>query len=644
MCGIIGIGSTKPVENRNWLASCRDTMTHRGPNDFGEWWSEDGRVGLGHRRLSILDLSPTGQQPMRNQTLGLSITFNGEIYNHLELKDELEKQDFGSRNSEQINSHGHDNAWSERKMWKGSSDTEVLLAAYAKWGEDCLRHLNGMFVFAIYDQRKQRLFLARDRAGEKPLFYRWENGKLWFASELKALMAVPGLPRKVAPEGLDCYLAIGYVPGEMCILEGYRKLPPGHAMTFDLNRGAHLIWRWWRPPPSEEEGVKGNVGKEEELADQLEALLEDAVAKQLVADVPVGVLLSGGVDSSLVAAMAVRNSQKVRTFTIGFPGAGKLDETKYARFIARHLGTEHTELMAEPATADLIPLLARQYDEPMADSSMIPTYLVSRLVRQHCTVALGGDGGDELFGGYAHYSRLLWIQQKLGFIPSCIRKQMAQLSEQILPLGLKGRNYLQGLDVDLNRGLPTIASYFDKRSRKRLLADQIKTRAVAEETWKSRIPFQKDLLQRATQMDFENYLAEDILVKVDRASMLNSLEVRAPFLDCRVLEFAFGKVPSCLKATINHKKILPKKLAKRLLPPEFDKQRKQGFSIPIADWLRAGPFRDLFWDTLSSADCLFDVKTVRSLFQGQDVGFSNGERLFALVLFELWRKSYTINL
>jgi asparagine synthase (glutamine-hydrolysing) len=620
MCGILGIGSANPVEKREWLANCRDMMIHRGPNDAGEWWSEDGRVGLGHRRLSILDLSLTGHQPMRFQELGLAIVFNGEIYNYQDLKREL----------------------SEGNRWVGNSDTEVLLAAYAKWGTDCLEHLNGMFAFAIYDEGKRQLFLARDRAGEKPLFYQTESGKLYFASELKALMAVPDSRRKIDPLALDCYLAFGYVPGEMCILEGYRKLQPAHALTFNLEFGTHRIWRWWTPPVLVEGGREEM--EEENLVEQLETLLEDAVKKQIVADVPVGILLSGGVDSSLVTAMAVRKAKKVKTFTIGFPGAGRLDETRHARLIASHFGTEHTEMMAEQATADLIPLLAKQFDEPIADSSIIPTYLVSRLVRQHCTVALGGDGGDELFGGYAHYSRLLWIQRSLGFIPRYIRHLVAHSSGQILPLGLKGRNYLQGLDVDLERGLPTIASYFDRTSRKRLITDPSKIKVVAENVWKSRIPFQKDLLRRATQMDFENYLPEDILVKVDRASMLNSLEVRAPFLDYRILEFAFGKVPSRLKASTSEKKILPKKLAKRLLPSKFDIQRKQGFSIPLANWLKAGQFRSLFCDTLTNKNCLFNTFAVRNLIENQDRGLRNGERLFALVVFELWRREYQVSL
>lgn len=611
-------------------------MLHRGPDDAGEWWSADGRVGLGHRRLAILDLSPGGHQPMRIPELGLTVVFNGEIYNHLELKKEL------GCDPGELAPSGNSRQWAGagRTGWKGTSDTEVLLAAYAKWGTDCLRHLNGMFAFAIYDERKRQLFLARDRAGEKPLFYRWETGKLWFASELKALMAVPGLPRKIDPEALDCYLAFGYVPGEMCILEGYRKMPPAHAMTFDLERGTHWIWQWWRPPSLGDEGEGGQVEKDEELVDQLETLLEDAVAKQLVADVPVGILLSGGTDSSLVTAMAARKSAKVRTFTIGFPGAGKLDETKHARRIAQHFATDHTELMAESATAGLVPRLARQFDEPVADSSMIPTYLVSRLVRQHCTVALGGDGGDELFAGYGHYHRLLRMQQWLGFVPSGLRHALARSAETFLPVGFKGRHYLLGMDVDLRQGLPTPARHLDPTTRRRIMKAPHRLPWAAERTWGSRMPWKKDLVTRASRMDFSTYLSEDILVKVDRAGMLNSLEVRAPFLDYRLIEFAFGKVPPHLKATVKEKKILPKRLAARLLPSAFDQWRKQGFSIPLASWMNQGGFRPLFEEILISTDTLFDPKAIKEIIRLNHLGCTNSERLFGLALFELWRKEY----
>jgi asparagine synthase (glutamine-hydrolysing) len=376
------------------------------------------------------------------------------------------------------------------------------------------------------------------------------------------------------------------------------------------------------------------------LVAELEALLEDAVGRQLVADVPVGVLLSGGVDSSLVTAMAVRRCRKVHTFSIGFPGHGALDETPHARLIARHFGTEHVELNAEPATAELIPRLARQFDEPMADSSMIPTWLVSHLVRQHCTVALGGDGGDELFAGYPMHQRLMWLQRNAEPVPLTLRKAIAHAADRYLPVGMKGRNYLLSLGYDYRAQIPHFQEFFGPRLRGQLLPQFADLLGTAEAVRASRFPATRDLLQRATRFDFENYLAEDILVKVDRASMLNSLEVRAPLLDYRVIEFAFARIPSTLKASVSDKKILLKRLAERVLPSDFDRGRKQGFSIPLSEWLKAGPFRQLFWDTLLAADCLFDRATIQNLLRGQDRGFNNGERLFALVQFELWRREY----
>lgn len=618
MCGIVGIVSNTHQTQRAWLAIGRDAMTHRGPDDAGEWWSADGQIGLAQRRLSIVDLSPAGHQPMHDTSRDLSIVFNGEIYNFTDLRDELIAK-------------GH--------SFKSRSDTEVILVAYREWGEECLAHFNGMFAFAIYDVRKQTVFLARDRAGEKPLFYHQAGGVLRFGSELKALLADSTLPRRIAPDALDCYLAMGYVPGERCMLQGFNKLPPAHALLFDLKTGQSKLWRYWELP---ELAVGTSQLDEASLLDELETLLEDAVRRQMVADVPVGVLLSGGVDSSLITAMAVRASSQIQTFSIGFPGHGKLDETEHARLIARHFGTRHTELMAEDATADLLPYLARQFDEPIVDSSMIPTFLVSRLVRQHCTVALGGDGGDELFGGYGHYSRLQWMQQKLGPIPFSLRKGVALAAEKQLPVGFRGRNWLQGLGTDLEKGLPLIASYFDPTTRQRLLATQPGWPLQAETVLKSRLPLQPNLLQRATRMDFANYLAEDILVKVDRASMLNSLELRAPLLDHRLIEFAFSKVPSHLKATQTEKKILLKRLTERVLPPEFDRQRKQGFSIPLGDWLKGGAFRSMFNEVLRDPDCCFDAGVVDNLLRGQDQGRNNSERLFALVLFELWRREYGV--
>lgn len=615
MCGLAGCGSTSSQLNREWLALGRDMMAHRGPDDAGEWWSADGRVGLAHRRLSIFDLSPLGYQPMHLHSRGLSIVFNGEIYNFAELRLQLKHRGY---------------------EFRSRGDTEVLLAAYCEWGTACVERLVGMFAFAIYDAGKQEMFLARDRAGEKPLFYFLRDNALFFASELKALMVNETLPRRIDSEALDCFLAVGFVPGDRCILHGYRKLPPAHGLTFDLRDGSTRVWRYWKPPLFDSNYTATPAA----LAEELDSLLTDAVAGQLKADVPVGILLSGGVDSSLVTAVAVRRSYQVRTFSIGFPRHGNHDETEFARKIANHFGTEHTELPAEPASAELIPRLARQFDEPMADSSMIPTYLVSRLVRAECAVALGGDGGDELFGGYRRYSRLLWMQQRFRSVPALARRSVAWGGQHLLPVGVRRRKYLIALGVDLTYDLPAVGGYFDASTRRRLMRGYAPWPTPAERLMAASTASVPDLLQRATRTDFGTYLPDDLLVKVDRASMLNSLEVRSPFLDHRLIEFAFGRVPSDLKATTAQTKILPKILTKRLLPSDFDRDRKQGFSIPIDDWLKKGPFRELFWDVLGSQECIFDHATLLRIMHGQERGRRSGDLLFALVQFELWRRAY----
>ena len=610
MCGLVGVASRTP-QRGSWLSVAGDTLNPRGPADGGEWWSTDGRVGLAHRRLAILDLSSEGHQPMHRLDRGLSIVFNGEIYNFDELRAELEQR--GSR-------------------FSSSGDTEVLLEAYAVWGADFISRLNGMFAFAIYDSFAERLLLARDRAGEKPLFYRLQGGSIFFASELKALLAHPTAPRRIDPVALDLYLATGYVPGDGCILEGYRKLPPAHAMSFDLRMGSAKVWRYWNLPDYE-----ADTYDEVELVDELEVLLERSVRRQTRADVPVGILLSGGVDSSLVTAMAARHLGQVRTFSVRFPGGGPFDETSHARLIARHFATDHTELQAHANSAELVPDLAAQFDEPIADLSMIPTFMVSQLVKAHCTVALGGDGGDELFGGYHYYTRLLMYDRMRKLLPAPLRKILASFAENVLPVGLKGRSALRALHIDT--APQATLSFFDPATRMRLLPGRAPFGTANNFSFET-LPVETDLIQQVTRLDFSYYLPDDILAKVDRASMLNSLEVRSPFLDYPLVEFAFRRVPPQLKAVGNQRKIILKLLTERLLPPNFDRIRKHGFGVPIDDWLKDGVFRDLVWDTLGRADSAFDREETRRLLRGQDLGLANGHRLFALLIFELWREHY----
>lgn len=615
MCGILGHVSVLPARETAWVDAGVAALAHRGPDGGHVWRSDDGRVVFGHRRLAILDLSPLGAQPMRRGSL--CITFNGEIYNFAELRRELEGR--GVR-------------------FQSHSDTEVILAVYETWGVDGFARLDGMFALALHDAARNEVHLMRDRAGEKPLFY-WHDGRsLRFASELKGLLADPEMPRRLDPEALDCYLGMGFVPGGRCILQGYAKLPPAHRMRLDLQSGALEIRRYWSLPPLAA-AADVAVGP---LADELTALLADAVSRQLVADVPVGVLLSGGVDSSLVTALASQGGRSVRTFTVAFPGAGRHDESTHARLVARHFGTEHTEIVAESASVDLLPRLARQFDEPIIDSSMVPTWLVSEQIRRHCTVALGGDGGDELFGGYSHYERLLRLQRHAASVPLALRRGIRAATCR-LPAGVKGRNWIQAFGADLRHEVPLVANYFDSRQRRMLLRTGAATRDVTAAEVAAATPGDGDLLQRATRLDFATYLPEDILVKVDRAAMMASLEVRAPMLDRRVLEFAFGRVPSQLKAVAGGRKLLLRELARRLLPPSFDRERKQGFSIPMTRWLGGGAWYDFFRGTLlDSRDTMFDRSVIKGLFAGQRRGLENGERLFGLLMFELWRREYRI--
>ena len=620
MCGIVGIASTKEIQERDWINNAVNSIIHRGPDDFGIEWTDDNKIGFGHRRLSIIDLTKAGHQPMSNQENDLLIVFNGEIYNYLELRDELRAK-------------GH--------LFKTNTDTEVIMASYRQWGTECLAKLNGMFVFALYDKGSQKVFFARDRAGEKPLFYSYNNGTIRFGSELKSLLADPKFPRNINRRSLDILLSNGYIAGDECILKGVNKLAPGHAMIFDLNTSELKKWRYWNLPEFDY-SLKTN---EFDLLDELEYLLNDSVKKQLVADVPVGVLLSGGVDSSIVTALASRNASNVKTFTVSFPGHNKFDESSHAKLIANHFGTEHTVLPASDVSVSELSLLAKQFDEPIFDSSMIPTYLVSQLIRGHCKVALGGDGGDELFGGYGHHSRLLWMAENLGKIPLPIRKLTAFTARNVLPIGYKGRVWFQSLGEDFKNGLPLIASQFEPITRKKLMASFSEWELIAENVRRSRIPTEGNLLQRATRMDFLNYLPEDILVKVDRASMLNSLEIRAPFLDYRIIEFAYKKVPHYLKANTVDKKIILKKLTNKLLPTDFDKNRKQGFGIPIGSWIRSNNEWQIFFkdNLLDSTDSIFDKNELNKLLNGHIGGRENTERLFGLLMFELWRKEYKIN-
>lgn len=619
MCGIVGAAGGDSGRETSLAIQC-GTLRHRGPDAGGHWRSPDGRVAFGHRRLAIVDLSASGAQPMHDATGALTVTLNGEIYNHRALRAGLE-------------SAGH--------RFRSTSDTEVLLAAYAEWGVDCLAELVGMFAFVLHDARQGRILLARDRAGEKPLFYHHARGRLAFASELKALLADAAVPRRMNAEALDHYLAYGFVPGGLCLLDGVHKLPPAHALLYDIGSDESRLWRYWSLPAP----FEGSAPDSEALVDELDALLEDAVRLQLSADVPVGVLLSGGVDSSLVTAMAARvSSQPVHTFTIAFPGHGAYDEGPHARLVASHFGTVHTELVAEPTTVEVLQLLARQYDEPIGDSSMVPTYLVSRLVRENCTVALGGDAADELFGGYRHYSDIQRQTRWRRRIPR-FAQRLVGAAAGALPTGARGRTSLRALTTTDEDAWAVATRHLDVAERRRLAP---LTRGLAgappEQYRIAAGDVRRTTLQKLTTADFRTYLPEDILVKVDRASMLSSLEVRAPFLDHRIIEFAFGRVPDRLRATETDRKVLLRMLARRVLPAAMDVRRKQGFSLPLGAWFR-GRWGAYLSDVLRGAPAtMYDPRAVRALLEGQARGLGNEQKLFNLAFLELWRREYQVQL
>ena len=615
MCGIVGFAGRVPIE-RLLLRQSADALSHRGPDSYGEWLSVDSSVGLAHRRLAVIDLSPAAHQPMVDNKTGNVLVYNGEIYNFHDLR-------------QQLSASGH--------IFTSQSDTEVVLKAYAEWGTDCPSYLEGMFAFAIYDTCKKEFFLARDRVGEKPLFYRHTTGEFAFASELKALLTCDSSPA-FDLEALDCYLGMGYIPGSKCILSGYSKLPPAHSLVFNPVSGSIRSWPYWELPMGSEEIVEDV----ESLEKSLESLLADSVRRQLVADVPVGVMLSGGVDSSVITALATRVRSDIKTFSVRFPGHNSLDETEHARRVACAFETDHVELSASEAEPELLPRLAKQFDEPIVDSSMVPTYLVSQIVRSQCTVALGGDGGDELFGGYREYTRLDWLQRRLGFCPRLLRQVLASIAKYGLEPGVKGRNWLIAQGIDFDRELPLIANYFEPKCRRKLLP-HVDLPISAESIFFSRVARGSQIVDRATRTDFGNYLPEDLLVKVDRSSMLKSLEVRSPFLDVRVINFAFSKVPVNLKAGVQGRKLLLKRVASRLLPEDFDLNRKQGFSIPINTWLTDGAWRGFFREVLLDPACMFHGNSVERIIRGLDRGRNNGERIFSLLMMELWRKEYGVH-
>jgi asparagine synthase (glutamine-hydrolysing) len=612
MCGILGIIGQNDLITESGFLSLLLKSKHRGPDVSNTWFSKDNIVKFGHNRLSIIDLSDKGNQPFVDKDNELIIVFNGEIYNFLELKKILENEYF----------------------FRSSSDTEVILKSYDKWGFDCVNHFNGMFAFAIYDIKKSIIFCSRDRAGQKPFFYNLENNIFSFSSELKNLIPSYRSPY-LEKSSLNEYLKYGFVAGETTIFQNFKKLPAAHNLVYSIKTKEIETSKYWQPK------TKKKI-KDKNLdynAEQFVEIFDNAVKRHLISDVPLGVLLSGGVDSSLVTAFAAKHKPDIKTYTIIFPEFQKYDESDHAKIVSEHFSTNHIEIEANKINPEeLLPKLAKQFDEPIIDSSMIPTFLVCEEVSKSCKVVLGGDGADEIFGGYHHYQRLIISNFIKKFSPQFIWNILSKTSN-FLPLGYKGRIWLESLKYNLNKELPIIASYFNDMDRKKLLSKNFFTKNDNDKNKK--IYDTTNLHDRCMWTDFLNYLPEDILVKTDRSSMLSSLEIRSPFLDNEIIEFS-EKLDNRFKFNKTEKKILLKNVCKKLLPNSLNLSRKQGFAIPLDSWIREDKrwleyINYIFFELDQN---IFEVKFLKEMIKNHKNGVNLGERLFSIIMFLIWFKNY----
>lgn len=639
MCGITGflLKNNKILEPEQVLVKMTSTLHHRGPDDQGIWFDSNSGIGLGHKRLSIIDLSPEGHQPMHSSSNRFVVSFNGEIYNFQQLRKQLEGMGF---------------------TFRGHSDTEVLLAAIEAWGlEEAVKQFIGMFAFALWDKMEQRLHLVRDRIGIKPLYYGEINGSFVFGSELKSICAFNGARPTVNRDALALFLRHNYIPAPHSIYNGVWKLMPGHILSISTDKNNNYEPRaYWSLNNVVVSGVKEKfAGVPEEAIEQLDLLLRDAISLRMIADVPLGVFLSGGVDSSTVAAlMQAQRSKPVKTFTIGF-NEEKYNEAEFAKKIAKHLHTEHTELYVTPSEAqNVIPRLPEIYDEPFADSSQIPTFLISQLTKKHVTVALSGDGGDELFCGYQRY---YYTQNVWNAIRKVPRGILSLLSNLIKVIPVSKLNEVTKLLPDTTR---------DKLSGDRIhkFADILRATDAATlyrlmiSNWKdptgvvlgSKEPatiftdpninaYKLDFYKQMMFLDQATYLPEDILTKVDRASMAVALEARVPLLDHRVIDFAW-KLPNDLKYRDGKSKWLLRQVLYKYVPPELIERSKMGFGVPIDMWLR-GPLKEYASDLLDENTLkrqgYFDPLPIKAKWREHMKGTRRWHAyLWTILMFQAW--------
>jgi asparagine synthase (glutamine-hydrolysing) len=623
MCGIAGQvrADGAPVEQELVARMCA-AQEHRGPDSRGLHVS--GPVGLGIQRLRIIDLD-TGDQPIYNEDGSVAVVLNGEIYNYAELREELLRA-------------GHTLAT------KG--DTEVIAHLYEELGTGCVSKLHGMFSFALWDSRRKRLFIARDRVGKKPLFYSFRGGVLSFASELRALSQDPGVPSEIDPEAIDAYLAYGYIPAPLSIFRDVRKLPPAHQLVFES--GALTVERYWRLDYAR----KRSFADPRELDEQIRAALRKAVGRRMVADVPVGAFLSGGIDSSaVVAAMAEQSPEPVKTFSVGFADAS-VDELPRARLIAERFSTDHHELIVEPDAVELLPKLVRQYGEPFGDHSALACFYLAELAREHVTVALNGDGGDESFAGYQRYTSNV-LAARFERLPAPLRGAIAAGGARVGagadPRALRSRaqRFATRVGGDRHSRYLSQVNVFDAGERRALYAPELAAAVTAADADRFLLdPWREAsgdaLLDQLLEVDATVYLPGDLLPKIDIATMAFSLEARSPLLDHELMELA-ASIPPAQKASGVQRKVALRRALRGWVPDAILDGTKQGFELPVANWLRTdlAPYaREVLLDPASAQRGWTRPEAVEQLIDQHVAGAADhGRKLWALLTLELWAQS-----
>ena len=643
MCGICGeIGFCNGVRVEPIRRMCK-TLTHRGPDDEGmifvkgnqylemtnpsEFLPEQGgfEVALGHRRLSIIDLSCAGHQPMCNEDEKIWIVFNGEIYNFQELRDGLEKKGHG---------------------FKSKSDTEVILHAYEEWGVECLSHFRGMFAFAIWDSKLQRLFMARDRLGKKPLVYFSQNGRFAFASEIKALLQLPNIERKVNDIAIHHYLTYQYVPSPDSIFEGINKLPPAHYLLYDRD-GNLKVERYWKLNFNKNLQTYSDIN---ELEDRIRKELEESVKLRLISDVPLGAFLSGGVDSSLIVGiMANLSGKPVKTFSIGFEEK-EFDELSYARLVSNHFATEHHEFIVKPNAIEILPKLVWCYSEPFADSSAIPTYYVAKMTKDYVKVVLTGDAGDENFAGYPRYLRSKWLIFFLK-LPKMLRRDfLPPLLKTIAQFHWKEKTfnrlaaYIESISSNQARNYGEQVKIFNGGEKEGLYSAEFMEGVGGIDSFEyllSRFSEAEteDLIEQLLYLDINTYLPEDLLVKMDIATMANSLEARVPFLDHQLMEF-IATIPPRLKLKGTVTKYILKEAFSDFLPNPILTRGKMGFGVPVSRWFR-NELRDYIYEILLDSRTLnrgyFKREGIQRLLNDHiELRYDHSAKIWALLFLEMW--------